>query len=268
VDDTPEALLSRNQAAIDQVAAMLPTNANEAILAAQCVAARAQADDVLRLIREHADDELKTVMKLNAQYIAMMRTSQGAHGHLLRAQAMRYKRETSDAALKADEWTQYIVTRSMEQALEAGPAAVVPAGEPAAPASVAEPRVNAPEPMAPAPEPAPAASPLPVASSPPPMSVPAAPWLASPPSRDQSAAQRSSRRMRTPAQPDDPPRDLLADAEYYATVYPRRAREIRRCGGLPPNCSFGPPDGDLVRTLLTNNSAILRALDDTSAAAD
>jgi hypothetical protein len=181
---------------------------------------------------------------------------------------MRYKRETSDAALKADEWTQYIVTRSMEQALEAGPAAVVPAGEPAAPASVAEPRVNAPEPMAPAPEPAPAASPLPVASSPPPMSVPAAPWLASPPSRDQSAAQRSSRRMRTPAQPDDPPRDLLADAEYYATVYPRRAREIRRCGGLPPNCSFGPPDGDLVRTLLTNNSAILRALDDTSAAGD
>ncbi|HVC60698.1 MAG TPA: hypothetical protein VND19_10100, partial [Acetobacteraceae bacterium] len=40
VNDTPEALLARNDAAIDAVAAMLPTNANEAGFAAQCVAAR------------------------------------------------------------------------------------------------------------------------------------------------------------------------------------------------------------------------------------
>jgi hypothetical protein len=33
--DTPEALLARDHAAIDAVAAMLPTNANEAELAAQ-----------------------------------------------------------------------------------------------------------------------------------------------------------------------------------------------------------------------------------------
>jgi hypothetical protein len=43
LDDTPEALRARNHAAIAKVAALLPVNANEADLAAQCIAARAQA---------------------------------------------------------------------------------------------------------------------------------------------------------------------------------------------------------------------------------
>ncbi|MEA2745520.1 MAG: hypothetical protein QOG25_3891 [Acetobacteraceae bacterium] len=43
LDDTPEALRARNHAAITKVAALLPVNANEADLAAQCIAARAQA---------------------------------------------------------------------------------------------------------------------------------------------------------------------------------------------------------------------------------
>jgi hypothetical protein len=43
LDDTPEALHTRNHAAIAKVAALLPVNANEADLAAQCIAARAQA---------------------------------------------------------------------------------------------------------------------------------------------------------------------------------------------------------------------------------
>jgi len=66
LDDTPEALRTRNHAAIAKVAAMLPVNANEADLAAQCIAARAQAEDILRLLRENADD-LALVMRLNAQ---------------------------------------------------------------------------------------------------------------------------------------------------------------------------------------------------------
>jgi len=49
--DTQEALLARNQATLDQVAALLPTNANVAGLAAQCVGARAQAEDMMRLPR-------------------------------------------------------------------------------------------------------------------------------------------------------------------------------------------------------------------------
>ena len=42
LDDTPAALRTRNLAAIAKVAALLPVNANEADLAAQCIAARAQ----------------------------------------------------------------------------------------------------------------------------------------------------------------------------------------------------------------------------------
>jgi hypothetical protein len=41
LDDSPEALRARNHAAIAKVAALLPVNANEADLAAQCIAARA-----------------------------------------------------------------------------------------------------------------------------------------------------------------------------------------------------------------------------------
>ena len=40
LDDTPEALRTRNHAAIAKVAAMVPVNANEADLGAQCIAAQ------------------------------------------------------------------------------------------------------------------------------------------------------------------------------------------------------------------------------------
>src|SRR3981081_955736 len=56
LDDTPEAPHARHRAAIAKVAALLPVNANEIDLAAQCIAARAQAEDVLRLLRQHHGD--------------------------------------------------------------------------------------------------------------------------------------------------------------------------------------------------------------------
>ena len=40
LDDTPTALRARNHAAIAKVAALLPVNAKEADLAAQCIAAQ------------------------------------------------------------------------------------------------------------------------------------------------------------------------------------------------------------------------------------
>src|ERR1700689_3385985 len=73
LDDTPGALRTRNRAAIAKVAALLPVNANEADLAAQCIAARAQAEDILRLLRQHADD-IGLTIRLNAQYGSMVRT--------------------------------------------------------------------------------------------------------------------------------------------------------------------------------------------------
>jgi hypothetical protein len=112
LDDTQEALHTRNHAAIAKVAALLPVNANEADLAAQCIVARAQAEDVLRLLRENADD-IRLVMRLNAQYGSMVRTSLSVHARLMRVQALRHKREAIDGAANADAWALHVAERSM-----------------------------------------------------------------------------------------------------------------------------------------------------------
>jgi hypothetical protein len=119
VDGSPEALCTRNHAAIAKVAALLPVNANEADLApsfacsvAQCIAARAQAEDILRLLRENADD-IALVIRLNAQYGSMVRTSLSVHARLMRAQAVRQKREAIDGAANQDAWTLHVAEQSM-----------------------------------------------------------------------------------------------------------------------------------------------------------
>src|SRR5450432_3425432 len=112
LDDTPEALLARNHAAIAKVAALLPVNANEADLAAQCIAARAQAEEMLRLLRQHAGD-IGLVLRLNAQYGSMVRTSLSVHGRLMRVQALRQKREAIEGAADDDAWALHIAERSM-----------------------------------------------------------------------------------------------------------------------------------------------------------
>ncbi len=112
LDDTPEALRARNHAAIAKVAALLPVNANEADLAAQCIAARAQAEDLLRLLRQNAGD-IQLMLRLNAQYSSMVRTSLSAHARLMRVQAERQKRDAIDGAANQDAWVQHIAERSM-----------------------------------------------------------------------------------------------------------------------------------------------------------
>jgi hypothetical protein len=112
LDDTPAALRARNHAAIAKVAALLPVNANEADLAAQCIAARAQAEEMLRLTRQNADD-IGLVMRLNAQYTSMVRTSLAAHARLMRVQAVRQNREAIEGAANQDAWAQHIAERSM-----------------------------------------------------------------------------------------------------------------------------------------------------------
>jgi hypothetical protein len=112
LDDTQEGLRARNRAAIAKVAALLPVNANEADLAAQCIAARAQAEEMLRLLRENADD-IGLVMRLNAQYGSMVRTSLSVHGRLMRVQAVRQKREAIDGAANEDSWALHVAERSM-----------------------------------------------------------------------------------------------------------------------------------------------------------
>src|ERR1700709_2163894 len=112
LDDTPAALRARNHAAIAKVAALLPVTANEIDLAAHCIAARAQAEDILRLLRQHAGD-ISLVLRLNAQYGSMVRTSLSVHARLMRVQALRQKREAIEAAANQDAWTQHVAERSM-----------------------------------------------------------------------------------------------------------------------------------------------------------
>ena len=112
LDDSPEALHARNHAAIAKVAALLPVNANEADLAAQCIAARAQAEDILRLLRQNPHD-IALVMRLNAQYGSMVRTSLAVHARLMRVQAQRHKRASIDGAANQDARAQDVAELSM-----------------------------------------------------------------------------------------------------------------------------------------------------------
>src|SRR5471030_2767034 len=146
LDDSPEALCTRNHAAIAKVAALLPVNANEADLAAQCIAARAQAEDVLRLLRQHAGD-IGLVMRLNAQYGSMVRTSLSVHARLMRVQALRQKREAIEGATSEDAWALHVAERSMMKVVdpdagrvEVAPPKVAPVAVPvAAPAACEDP---------------------------------------------------------------------------------------------------------------------------------
>jgi hypothetical protein len=119
IDDSPEALHARNHAAIAKVAALLPVNANEIDLAAQCIAARAQAEEILRLVRQNAGD-IGLVMRLNAQYGAMVRASLSVLGRLMRVQAVRQKREAVEGAASQDAWTLHVTEQSMSQVVDQG----------------------------------------------------------------------------------------------------------------------------------------------------
>jgi hypothetical protein len=112
LDASPGALHARNHTAIAKVASMFPVNANEADIAARCVVAGAQADDIMRLIRENAHD-LPLTMRLHAQYALMARTSSAAQASLLRVQAVRRKREAIKGATDEDAWTRHVVEQSM-----------------------------------------------------------------------------------------------------------------------------------------------------------
>jgi len=96
-DDSPEARAHRDNAAIAEVASLLPVNAEEAAIAARCVAANAYAMDCLRLARLHPDDS-RHVLRCNAQSASMMRQARAFRTALDRAQTARRKREAAPDA--------------------------------------------------------------------------------------------------------------------------------------------------------------------------
>jgi len=73
-----------------------------------------------------------------------------------------------------------------------------------------------------------------------------------------------------PPEADPPPPPATVDddkfarhdtAEQYALIYPRRAAEIRACGGVPPTATYGLPDPDTVQAVIASTSPILQQID-------
>jgi hypothetical protein len=69
-----------------------------------------------------------------------------------------------------------------------------------------------------------------------------------------------------PATGDDDKFARCDPAEQYALMYPRRAAEIRACGGIPPTATYGLPDPETVRALIASTSPILQQIDQEYAA--
>jgi hypothetical protein len=147
VTDAPEDLARRDNAAIAQVASLLPANADEANLAVQYVATSAQAMVCLRVAREYATADHAFFLKSNALAVSMMRQARGARSLLLRVQAAREKREADNAATDKAAWTEHCAIGLMADALGRTP-----------PPATAEPPTPSPIPMEEAtPQPDPAA---------------------------------------------------------------------------------------------------------------
>ena len=119
----------RDCAAIAHVASLLPANPDEANLAAQYVAASAQALDCQRLARQYpADTEL--FLKCTAQSASMMRQARSWRLALLRAQATREKREADVEAREAAARTEQRALGLMADALAHTPPAPAAAAPP------------------------------------------------------------------------------------------------------------------------------------------
>jgi hypothetical protein len=148
ITDTPEDHTRRDNAAIAQIASLLPANADEANIAAQYVAAGAQALDSLRLAREHAADTPRA-LKCIAQAASMMRELRGARSLLLRVQADRRKREADNVSLDRAAWLEHCTIGLMADALGRTPPA--PMAEPPPPPPAPAPSEEAaprPDPLA------------------------------------------------------------------------------------------------------------------------
>ena len=146
ITDTQEARAARDNAAIADVASMLPANADEAKLAALYVAASAQAFDSMRLAHEHRADAI-LAKKCAAQADSMMRQSRGFRSLLMRVQAQRQKREADSTALEKAAWIEHCAIGLMADAL--GRPQPAPIAEPPPPDAAPTPEEETPPPSDP-----------------------------------------------------------------------------------------------------------------------
>jgi hypothetical protein len=140
-DSSPQALHCRNQSAIAQVSGLCPVNAAEAMLAAQYVVTTAQAMECARRAN-HPDTSMELGVKYNVLAASMVRQSQAALRTLLRAQAVREKRDADPIKAGTAAWAEHIAASAMTDALTSlKPEPVPPEREPAPP----EPEPDAPD---------------------------------------------------------------------------------------------------------------------------
>jgi len=224
----------RDNAALGQVAAMRPANADEMWLAARSVAAGAHADDQLRQLQLHAANYDRT-RQITAQYALMMRTSGGARSILLRVQTARRRLELDAAAcaqgavLAAGLLALLLGTRA---ALGGQIEAVTEASAEAAAAEVAKVAAAAEAKEAAAAVKAAAAGGPRGAQRPAPVPLPELP----------------------PLTPEEAERETwLIAADRYATIFPLRTRLIRRFGQLPDDCGIAQPEPELLEAIRTGD---------------
>ena len=282
VTHTQDDLDRRDRVAIATVASLCPVNAEETTIAVRYVVAHTHMMDCMRVVRENPGSPAAT--KSEAQFRGMMRHANGTRSLLLRVQAARHKREKDAVACNQDVWTDHIALRLMGDALGHAPPKPIAEQLPPEPVAVPLPLKPAAEtpPLTPAlvtasaPRmPAPAAETLPPAQAPavaqlrPPMQAPAAarPPTPAPAAARPQAEPPSPASARSFVDDGEPSFDPAAEAERYAIIYPRRARLIRRLGGLPDDCDFGPPEPELVQAIVAGTSPELRALDGPAAVA-
>ena len=124
--DAPEAEACRDHAAIAHAASLLPANPEEAHIAAQYVAACAQALDSLRLARQYPNDP-ELILKCTAQSASMMRQARSWRALLARLQAARQKRGADPAASETAGHTEHRALGLMAEALAHPPPPPAPA---------------------------------------------------------------------------------------------------------------------------------------------
>ena len=129
--NTPEALALRDFAAIAHVASLQPVSAEEANVAALCVACDAQALQSLREAREHPDD-IDVRMQCVAQSASMMRQAKSWRLYLLRLQTGRQLRDANPTATEIASAIEQRALAHMAEAL-----AQAPPPEPSAPPAAA-----------------------------------------------------------------------------------------------------------------------------------
>jgi len=219
--DTLEARARRHRAAIVRVAALVPASSVETDLAAHHVAAMAHARDCLRQAAQQMDD-LRLAMKLRAQAASMGREARGYLGKLFALQAVRKKREATDADRESAAWTEHSVLNQLTDALERLPP---------------QPPVAAPPPQ----------SAPPAAAEPPPQAPP--PQPARPRDYEEWSDEEKHRDR------------IRRQADRYAILHTMRVKRIRQLGGLPPDCDYEPPEPEVLHAIITGTGSNLRWAD-------